>query len=133
MEAEKKAEYFSQNTIALRKLPLLLHPFIFHPINSTVEKWAEFTQRETEMSVTDEKVFFFLTHSGATGLSKEQRGQDSSPSVLHTRKALKETLASSASDLPESFFIFLTFSFIHFSSLNHSLVKMVLFVDNHII
>lgn len=59
MEAEKKAEYFSQNTIALRKLPLLLHPFIFHPINSTVEKWAEFTQRETEMSVTDEKVFFF--------------------------------------------------------------------------
>lgn len=121
MEAENKTEYFSQNAVALRKLPLLLYPFIFHPINSTVEKWAEFTQRKTEMSVTDEKknfFFFFLTHSGATGLSKEQRGQDSSPSVLQTHKVLRDALASSASDLPESFFIFLTFSFIHFSSLS---------------
>ena len=85
-----------------------------------MEKWAEFTQRKTEMSVTDENFFFlifFQTHSGATGLSKEQRGQDGSPSVLQTRKVLRDALASLASDLPESFFIFLTFSFIHFSSL----------------
>lgn len=115
MEAEKRLVLLTQNTIALRKLPLLLHPFIFHPINSTVEKWAEFTQRETEMSVTDEKIFF-LTHSGATGLSKEQRGQDSSPSVLQTHKALKDALPPRPLTFPV-FFIFLTFLIYSFLSI----------------
>ena len=75
------------------------------------------------MSVTDEKLeffgffVFFLTHSGANGLSKEQREQDSSPSYLQTHRALRDAFASSASDLPESFLIFLIFSFIPFSSL----------------
>ena len=59
---------------------------------------------------------FFLTHSGANGLSKEQREQDSSPSFLQTHRALRDAFASSASDLPESFLIFLIFSFIPFSS-----------------
>lgn len=56
MEAEEKAEYFSYKATALRKLSLLLHPSMFHPISSTIEKWADFPEREKEMSVTDEKV-----------------------------------------------------------------------------
>lgn len=61
MEAEEKAEYFSYKATALRKSSLLLHPSMFHPISSTIEKWADFTEREREMSVTDEKVIFVST------------------------------------------------------------------------